>query len=274
MLQRRLSIAAAYRKGRDAAGGVWRAYLTDADGPIVEDDPDRLAQGYSVQKLAVATAVLDKVDRGELSVGQLLEVTESDVLGGSGLYHLQGVWGDRITLAGALTAMLLVSDNTAVRLCGRVCPAAEINDILAAKGFRQTRVEPVADPHRFRMGTTTPRETHDLLRRLAGGTLLGPRSSEFLLRVLRSAGGYTDGVRRNMSSAERARIATKHGADVNSLGAARHEAGIVFDRQGKPAIAYAVFADELPGRDNYGATHPAVQAHAAIGRAMLDAVTG
>jgi beta-lactamase class A len=273
MLQRSPSIDAAYRAARDRVGGVWRAYITDGDGTLVEDDPDGLTQGYSVQKLAVATAVLDKVDRGDLSPGQLLEIAEADVLGGSGLYHLQGVWGDRITLAGALTAMLLVSDNTAVRLCGRVCPAAEINDILAAKGFRQTRVEPVADPHRFLLGTTTPRETHDLLRRLAGGTLLATGSSFFLLNLLRSTSGYTDGVRRNMSSLERARIATKHGADFDTRGAARHEAGIIFGPGEKPVITYAVFADGLPEKTNYGATHPAVEAHAVLGRAMLDAAT-
>ena len=56
------------------------------------------------------------------------------ILGGSGIYHLHRVWGDQITVANFLTAMLLVSDNTAVRMCGRLVPALEINEILAAKG--------------------------------------------------------------------------------------------------------------------------------------------
>ena len=96
--------------------------------------------------------------------------------------------------------MLLVSDNTAVRMCGRVVPALEINEILAAKGFVHTRVEPVANPNRFYLGTTTPREMHDLLWRLATKTLLSPASCDFLLSITRWLNGYHDGVRRVMSS--------------------------------------------------------------------------
>jgi beta-lactamase class A len=272
MLQRSPSIPSVYREQVAAVGGSWYAYVTGPDGPLVDSHADHVTEGYSIQKLAVATAVLDKIDRGELSLGKRIPLRAEDILGGSGIYFLQGVWGDELTLANVLTAMLLVSDNTAVRLCGRVAPAAEINEILAAKGFTHTRVEPVGDPHRFRMGTTTPRETHDLLKRLVDGTLLAPATSEFMLRVLRWINGYTDGVRRVMSSAERTRVATKHGADFNASGGARHEAGIIFDKTNKPQITYALFAESLADVNNYGATHPAVEAHALLGRAMIDSV--
>jgi beta-lactamase class A len=274
MLQRSTSISTLYRERARQARGSWYALIVGPDGPVVDNAADHVTEGYSVQKLAVAVAVLEKVDRGELSLGQRLALTADDILGGSGIYFLQGVWGDQLTLANVLTAMLLVSDNTSVRLCGRVVPAAEINEILAAKGFPRTRVEPVDDPHRFRMGTTTPRETVELLQRLVGGTLLSPASSAFMVRVLRWINGYADGVRRVMSSEERARVATKHGADFNASGAARHEAGVIFNRGGQPTITYAIFSDGLGDLENYGATHPAVEAHAALGRAMMDAVDG
>jgi beta-lactamase class A len=265
----------AYDKQKAKAGGTWHSHIAGltADGtlaPIVEDDADHVTQGYSVQKLAVATAVMDKIDRGELTLGQKLDLPADIILGGSGIYFLHTVWGDQITIANFLTAMLLVSDNTAVRMCGRVVPAAEINQILAAKGFVSTRVEPVANPNRFYLGTTTPREMHDLLWRLANKTLLSPTSCDFLLSITRWVNGYMDGVRRNMSSNERSRVATKYGADFNTLGASRHEAGIMFGPDGKPKLTYAMFAEGLGELDNYGATHPAVQAHAVIGRTMFD----
>ncbi|GAA3211225.1 serine hydrolase [Dactylosporangium siamense] len=268
-----------YERQKARAGGTWHSHITlvDAAGVgqpvvLVQDDADHVTEGYSVQKLAVATAVMDKVDRGELSLGRKLDLRADLILGGTGSYHLHTVWGDEITVANVLTAMLLVSDNTAVRMCGRVVPAQEINEILAAKGFAHTRVEPVADPARFFLGDTTPRETHDLLWRLATRTLLTPASCDFLLGILRATGGYHDGVRRNMSSRERARVATKPGQDHNTLGASRHEAGIMFGADGAPALIYALFAEGLGDRDNYGATHPAVEAHAVLGRAMFDAV--
>ncbi|BCJ55792.1 serine hydrolase [Actinoplanes sp. NBRC 14428] len=263
-----------YERETTRAGGAWHSLITAAGTagvrPIVADDADRVIEGYSVQKLAVAVAVLDKVDRGELALGHRLDLTAELILGGSGIYALHTVWGDELTIANVLTAMIVMSDNTAVRMCGRVAPAAEINEILAAKGFTHTRVEPVADPHRFYLGTTTPRETHDLLWRLATGALLGPESSAFLLSLARWIDGYHDGVRRTMSSAERSRVATKYGADFNTRGAARHEAGIMFGPDGKPALTYAMFADALGDLGNYGSTHPAVQAHAIIGRTLLD----
>ncbi|WP_422769911.1 serine hydrolase [Plantactinospora sp. WMMC1484] len=270
-------IQQAYATQRARAGGVWHSHIAmvNASGAletIVADDIDRVTHGYSVQKLAVAVAVMDKIDRGELRLDQKLDLTADIILGGTGIYFLHTVWGDDITVANFLTAMLLVSDNTAVRMCGRVVPALEINEILAAKGFTHTRVEPVANPNRFFLGVTTPRETHDLLWRLANKTILSARSADFLLGILRWINGYHDGVRRNMSSAERSRVATKYGADFDDLGAARHETGIMFDRSGAPTLTYAMFADSLGDLDNYGATHPAVQAHAVLGRTMFDAI--
>ena len=268
-------IASAYASEKAKAGGTWHTHIAGVDAtgapvPIVEDDADHVTQGYSVQKLAVATAVMDKIDRGELSLGQKLDLQADIILGGTGIYFLHTVWGDDITVANFLTAMLLVSDNTAVRMCGRVVPAAEINEILAAKGFVHTRVEPVANPNRFYLGTTTPREMHDLLWRLASKTLLSPASCGFLLSITRWINGYHDGVRRVMSSEERSRVATKYGADFNSLGASRHEAGIMYGPDGLPKLTYAMFAEGLGDQDNYGSTHPAVQAHSVIGRTMMD----
>ncbi|GAA2371446.1 serine hydrolase [Dactylosporangium salmoneum] len=259
------------------AGGSWYSHVTRVDDAgvlrtVVEQDADHVVNGYSVQKLAVATAVMDKIDRGELQLGQKLDLQADIILGGSGIYFLHTVWGDDITIANFLTAMLLVSDNTAVRMCGRVVPALEINEILAAKGFVHTRVEPVANPNRFYLGTTTPHEITDLLTRLANHTLLAPTSCTFLLSILRWIDGYHDGIRRNMSSEERSRVATKYGADFNNLGAARHEAGIMFGTDGAPALVYSFFAEALGDLDNYGATHPAVEAHAVLGRTMFDTI--
>ncbi|BEL01977.1 serine hydrolase [Actinoplanes sichuanensis] len=264
-----------YEKEKRQAGGMWHTHIAaaGADGtlqPIVEDDADHVTYGYSVQKLAVATAVMDKIDRGLLTLGTKLDLQADIILGGSGIYHLHRVWGDDITVANFLTAMLLVSDNTAVRMCGRVVPALEINEILAAKGFVHTRVEPVANPNRFFLGTTTPREMHDLLWRLATKTLLKPESCDFLLGITRWLNGYHDGVRRVMSSRERERVATKYGADFNELGESRHEVGIMFGADGTPLLTYAMFAEGLGDPENYGATHPAVQAHAKIGRTLFD----
>ncbi|MFI6266735.1 serine hydrolase [Micromonospora sp. NPDC051006] len=266
-------VARAYERATTQAGGNWQAYVsvTDAAGaPVVAvaDSPDQRLEAYSVNKIAVAVAVLDKVDRGLLALDQRLDVTESIVVpGGDGIFSLDGAYPSSVTLGHALAALLTVSDDTAVRLCGLVCPALELNAILVAKGFPNTQVQPVANPNRFFLGTSTPRETHDLLRALVAGALLSPTATTFLLNLLRSPIAYTDGIRRVMSSAERARVATKAGW----FDSARHEAGVIFDPAGAPLLTYALFADGQADPDDFGATHPAVQARARLGRFFLTA---
>ncbi|MGI5522198.1 serine hydrolase [Micromonospora sp. CA-259024] len=267
-------VAASFTRYSTEAGGNWQAYVSVADpaGPpvvAVAADADRRIEAYSVNKIAVATAVLDKVDRGLLALDQRVEVTAAIVVpGGDGMFSLDGAYPSTVTLGHVLANLLTVSDDTAVRLCGLVCPAAEINDILVAKGFPNTQVQPVANPNRFFLGTSTPRETHDLLRALVGGTLLSPASTAYLLGVLRSPIAFTDGIRRTMSSDARARIGTKAGWYAD----ARHEAGVIFDRSGAAVLTYALFADGQANPDDFGATHPAVQARAAMGPRFLAAV--
>jgi beta-lactamase class A len=264
-------VAAAYRRASLRAGGTWYAYagLAGATDAAVSERADEVIQAYSVNKIAVATAVLDKVDRGLLALDQRVDVTDAIVIpGGDGIFSLDGAYPSSVTLGHALAALLSVSDDTAVRLCGLVCPAAELNQILVAKGFTYTQVEPVANPNRFYLGTSTPRETHDLLVRLVAGELLSASSTAFLLNVLRSPIAFTDGIRRAYSSAERAQVATKAGW----FDGARHEAGIMFDAAGAPVLTYALFAFLDTDADNFGATHPAVMARAAMGREFLNVV--
>lgn len=269
-------VAAIYRREKTRAGGTWNSYLSVADpdgtvAPAVVEGADTVVEAYSVNKIAVATAVLDKVDRGMLSLTDRVEVTSSIVVaGGDGIFSQDGAYPSSVTLGHALAALLTVSDDTAVRLCGLVCPAAELNQILVAKGFPNTQVEPVANPNRFFLGTSTARETHDLLQALVRGTVLSTASTAFLLNLLRSPIAFTDGIRRTMSSDERARVATKAGW----FGDARHEAGIVFNPAGAPVLTYVMFASGQADPDNFGATHPAVQARAVMGPQFLDAVGG
>ncbi|MBB5959233.1 beta-lactamase class A [Saccharothrix tamanrassetensis] len=252
--------------------------MADADGvvePAVEDEPDRVVEAYSVNKVAVAVAVLDKVDRGLVTLDQRVDVTASTVIRDTdGIFALDGAYPSSVTVGHALAALLTVSDNTAVRLCGLVCPASELNEILRGKGFAHTQVVPVANPNRFFLGTTTARETFALLQELVKGELLSETSTTHLLTVLRSLTSFTDGIRLNLSSAERLNVATKAGWFADG----RNEAGIVFDASGRAVITYALFAsgrfrgDQAGNAENYSATHPALRARAGLGRTLYDSV--
>ena len=279
--QARRRIARVYQRQVERAGGTWSSYIsvTDPDGtpqPAVSVGADDVVQADSVNKIAVATTVLDKIDRGLLTLDQRVEVTSDIVIQDTdGILALDGAYPSSITLGHVMAVLLTVSDNTCVRLCGLVVPAAEINQILRDKGFVNTQVRPVANPNRFFLGTTTANETHTLLQKLVGGTLLSPASTAYLLNVLRSTSAFTDGIRLNLTTNERLRVATKAGW----FDTRRAEAGVMFDPAGKPMATYALFAsgpyngDAAVDADNFAASHPAIAARATLGRKMFDAIS-
>ncbi|WP_460405375.1 serine hydrolase [Actinophytocola sediminis] len=256
------------------AQGVWSSLITVGPDVAVEEGADTVVDAQSVNKIAVATAVLDKVDRGLLTLDQLVEVTSDIVIQDTdGIFALDRAYPSSVTIGHAMANLLTVSDNTAVRLCGLVCPALELNEILRGKGFTHTQVVPVTNPNRFFLGTTTPRETHTLLRTLVAGELLSASSTEYLLGALRATAAFTDGVRLNLRTTERLRVATKAGW----FNADRHEAGVVFDESGAAGAIYSMFAtgpfrgDAAVNDADFGATHPALRARQAIGAALLRA---
>lgn len=268
------SVARAYDMAVADAGGTWSSLVTVGGVTAVDQGADSVVEAYSVNKIAVAVAVLDKVDRGLLTLDQHVDVTAGIVIQDvDGIFALDRAYPSSITLGHALAVLLTVSDNTAVRLCGLVCPALETNDILRGKGFTHTRVVPVPDPNRFYLGRTTPRETHTLLTRLATGELLSPTATDYLLTVLRSTSAFTDGIRLRLRTPERLRVATKAGWFDDG----RNEAGIVFTADGAVGAVYSLFAsgpfagDAAVNDADFGATHPALAARQSLGRVLFDA---
>ncbi len=268
-------VARVYAREVARAAGTWSSYVTLGAETVVETGADTVVEAYSVNKLAVATAVLDKIDRGLLTLDQRVDVTADIVIQDTdGIFALDRAYPSSITLGHAMANLLTVSDNTAVRLCGLVCPAAELNEILRGKGFVHTQVVPVQNPNRFFLGQTTPRETHTLLTRLAAGDLLSPTSTDYLLNTIRSMAAFSDGIRLDLTTPERLRVATKAGW----FNAGRNEAGIVFTEDGRPGAIYSLFADGPFTGDatvndaDFGAPHPALRARQALGRALVDAV--
>jgi beta-lactamase class A len=81
-----------YERQKGRAGGRWHSHiaLLNPDGTATEvlaDDADFVLHGYSVQKLYVAMAVLDKIDRGQLTLDTLTPLTADIIAGGSGIYR-------------------------------------------------------------------------------------------------------------------------------------------------------------------------------------------
>ncbi|WP_194852862.1 serine hydrolase [Nocardia sp. SYP-A9097] len=255
------------------AAGNWHSLVVEIiEGvpyQVISQDADRIIDAASIQKVGIAAAVLHQVDAGKLKLSDKTTLTEEMVAPGSGLYVNQVEIGDELTLSNILVAMIQVSDNSSVRMISRFLSGDEINNIYESWGLVNTRVEPLPELKRFATGKTTPREISYLLYSIVGGNILSPESTKILLDIMSvSTDGYTDGIRRSLSSNERSRISTKYGV----LDDIRSEVGVFFTEERRPEVIYAYFASEVQdGAVNWGATSRPVEAVAKLGRTMVSA---
>ncbi|GLZ79715.1 serine hydrolase [Actinorhabdospora filicis] len=268
-------IARVYARETARAGGTWHAHITvtGADGvPVVavDDKSDVVVSALSTNKLPVALAVLDRVDKGLASLAATVDVKDPFIVwDGDGVIPLDGAYPSTIVLGHALSLLLSISEDTSSRLCSQVVTAAEVNAFLTAKGFARTQVEPIPDSRRWYLGDTTAREMHGVWRGLVRGEIVSRASSDHLLRVLASPDAFHEGVRRHLSTTERARVATKAGWLEND---GRHEAGVIFDAAGAPVVGYSMYAFHPGHTTDYTGNHPLIEARARMGRAFFTTV--
>lgn len=227
---------------------------------------DRPFLTASVIKVPILVAVLDQVHHGACSLDQRFEVQPEDWVAGSGLLK-EFDPGVTLTLKDYLTAMIVVSDNTATNLVLRVVGIPTVNAYLAGLRLVHTRSHrpvrsdgPLPGEHRG-IGTTTPLEMLAILDGLVGQTLLTPELCDLAVGMLRRQ-QYTEGLPRYLPT--EVAVANKVGmvADV------RADVGILFPPD-RPPITLAVLSDSLADR-RYSVDNPGWIGIARIARAVYD----
>jgi beta-lactamase class A len=138
------------REGKPLGVGIYVKHLVT--GAEVGVRPDVVFEAQSVIKLAIAIRCYQLADDGRLDLDERVCLTRSDSVGGTGLlqYFQDGL---EPTLRDLLTAMIVVSDNSAVDLLlARIGGVAGLNAWLAASGYPtarmvQTMLESVRFPY-------------------------------------------------------------------------------------------------------------------------------
>jgi beta-lactamase class A len=178
----------------------------------------------STFKLALAAAVLARVDAGGVKLGQSVSFTRADLVAHSPVTELHVNEG-ALPLATMLQAMIEVSDNTAAnQLLGIIGGARAYTDFLRGLGDRTTRldrIEPAlnsnirGDPR----DTTTPSAMLADMNRLLFGTVLSGQSSERLITWMRQCSNGQDRLRARLPAGWRAadKPGTGEGGAVNDL---------------------------------------------------------
>ena len=158
---------------------------------IARNETARL-ETASVIKLPILLAVLDKVQRRELSLRQSVHVRRADVgKHGSGVmkyFYLH----QSFELYNLLVLMTSVSDNVATNAIIRLIGRNTVNQFMQSLGFSQTELtaEKLDFPAGFSLesspgvGLTTPKEMATLVERLMNGELLDQANTKIAMKLL------------------------------------------------------------------------------------------
>ncbi len=206
------------------AGRIGFAAQEIGGDEVIAFNGDETFAMASTYKVAIATAVLDRVDRGELSLDQLVEVPlDMMVVGETALAETFPHPGLQLSVANLIEVMITESDNTATDVSMGLAggPAAVTENLrrLGITDFRVDRLtteilrdfyglpgpatpEVVAEAYRNNPALVTeqadrnpdfeadprdhatPLAMLQLLLAIDGGTAMSPESREFLLGVM------------------------------------------------------------------------------------------
>lgn len=121
------------------SAGVWVHHLES--GLQTGVDPDTLYPMASTYKVPILTEMMARIEAGEMSLDDPVEVLPADQHIGSGL--LQSLYAPGITLSlrNVATMMIILSDNSATDMLIDRLGADRINARLRSLGIEQTRVD-------------------------------------------------------------------------------------------------------------------------------------
>jgi beta-lactamase class A len=222
---------------------------------IRETDPVRTA---STIKLPIMLAVFDAVSRGQAKWSEPLTVTAAEQVSGSGILGTEISDGVQLPLSDVLHLMIVLSDNTATNMILERFTADAVNAYLDKIGIKTTRsmrkvrgdgnqlkapsgysaAGKINENQKYGIGVSTPRDMVTILERLERGEIVSPEASREMLAILKRCQDNT-GIRRHIADP----VANKTGA----LDALRSEAGIVYSKGGR--IAMAITVDDMPKTD-------------------------
>jgi beta-lactamase class A len=223
---------------------------------IRESDSVRTA---STIKLPIMLAVFEAVSRGKAKWSEMLTVSSSEKVYGSGVIGREISDGVKLPLRDVVNLMIVVSDNTATNMILERFTADSVNAYLDKIGLKSTRslrkvrgdgkqlkspsgssaAGKLPENEKFGLGVSTPRDMVTILEKLERGQIVSPQASREILAILRRCQDNS-GIRRRVRDVA---VANKTGA----LDALRSDVGIVYSKGGR--IALAITVDGMPKTD-------------------------
>ena len=186
--------------------GIWVKHLTTGvEAGVRADDTFNSA---SVIKIPVLLLAYQMADKGTLSLDERITIRKEDIRGGSGIFRYHDI-GLQPTLRDVLMQMVITSDNTATDIAiAKVGGVGRVNAWLKENGYADrlsltqttgelfakyaalpqgaNRNEKTNKDRAYWLGEMTPRATGRMLEAIQKETLVSPKSSQEIIRVMRA----------------------------------------------------------------------------------------
>jgi beta-lactamase class A len=181
-----LGEAAQRIEGYDGVAGV---YVRDLEGDFGYGvRPDEEFFTASTIKLPVMVAVYRKVDEGELSFSQMIEIKEEDWAAGAGWLQWERA-GTRQTVGDLLLLMMTQSDNVATNALVRTVGGADhVNEVARSLGAENTLLYQKVSSERAAIpqldNRSTPRDMAAMLQKIADGEAASEKSCGYMIELM------------------------------------------------------------------------------------------
>ncbi|MEX0611831.1 MAG: serine hydrolase [Pirellulales bacterium] len=199
-------------------------------GESYEHNAEKPMPTASLIKFPVMIAAYDAVEKGKLSLDDMVELKKEDKVPGSGVLTAHFSPGTKISLRDAIHLMIVYSDNTATNLVLDKLGLEKINELMDAMGHSETRIHSKVyravtsiAPERskqFGLGSTTARDMVKLAELLHDHKLVNEKASQQMLEHMFAC---DDKLKVPRSLPPGTRVAHKTG----SVNASRTDAGIM-----------------------------------------------
>ena len=173
-------------KNYDGVAGVYVRDLDDGYGYGVRADETFFSA--SIIKLPVMVAVYRKVERGDLSFSQEVELKEEDWAAGAGWLQWEEA-GSKQTVGDLLLLMMTQSDNVATNALVRMVGGPDhVNDVAESLGAEDTLLYQKVSSERGIVpaldNRTTPRDMAVMLEKIADGKAASEKSCGYMIDLM------------------------------------------------------------------------------------------
>ena len=169
--------------------GVAGVYVRDLEGDYGYGiRPDEQYFSASIIKIPVMVAVYRKVDEGELSFSQMVEIKEEDWAAGAGWLQWERA-GTKQTVGDLLLLMMTQSDNVATNALVRTVGGTDhVNEVARSLGAENTLLYQKLSSERAAIpqldNRSTPRDMAAMMQQIADGEAASEKSCRHMIELM------------------------------------------------------------------------------------------